>query len=119
MKFTWGVSEKSITNMCPFFWISIFNVIIFPITCVIKGIKYLIMQILILIEFLTFESYAKQLKALQMDTKGILILKYAKKYNKNSYSNFMIYLIDNDYKMYLKIKDLANELLLKKRKRKQ
>lgn len=43
MMWTWGMSQKEamFTNMCPFFWLTILNILIIPITLVSKPIAWL------------------------------------------------------------------------------
>lgn len=39
MKLTWGQNTPNLWSFCPYFWLTIFNFIILPITLVIRGIQ--------------------------------------------------------------------------------
>jgi len=41
MNFTWGMSEKHFTNICPFVWLSVLNLFILPGTIVVKTINFI------------------------------------------------------------------------------
>lgn len=38
MKFTWGYTHRDFSHICPYFWLSILNVVIFPLTFLIKKV---------------------------------------------------------------------------------
>jgi len=38
MNFTWGYTHRDFSHICPYFWLSILNVIMFPITFLIKNV---------------------------------------------------------------------------------
>lgn len=40
MKFTWNLSYNDFSHMCPYFWLSAFNLVIFPFVLIIKGLCY-------------------------------------------------------------------------------
>ena len=40
MKFTWGKNTPQLWSFCPYFWLSIFNVIILPLTFVFRSIQW-------------------------------------------------------------------------------
>lgn len=39
MKFIWGYSHYDFSHICPYFWLSVLNVVIFIPICIIKGLK--------------------------------------------------------------------------------
>ena len=38
MKFTWGYTHRDFSHICPYFWLSVLNVVMFPITFFIKTV---------------------------------------------------------------------------------
>lgn len=64
MKFTWGQSTPNLWSFCPYFWLTIFNFIILPITLVVRGfqefVKFLDRKLFI-------EPYERFLKAMAED----------------------------------------------------
>lgn len=116
MKFTWNLSHRDFSHMCPYFWLTIFNCLAFPFTFLFKGVfckalQLLMVQIERLADYIDARTerwnakYYERLKSDPNALQRLLEADFSKKCNK-SLKNFLTdYLYYTDYKKYRDIKD--------------
>lgn len=121
MQFTWGLKPRDFSHMCPYFWLSVFNVIVFPIMfiyhCILKNfVEWVAMLFEQLGDYLDKKAeqwnkeYYENLEKDPAFLQKILEADFNKRCNKKLRQFYSSYLYMQDYKKFHEIREKRSEV---------